>query len=189
MVRLHGNEKPWKFDQLRDKKSGCTTLNSDWINYKAISVVCHVAKIIEKEVQVQLIDYLNTHDIFSVDQFAFLKNHSTQSCLHRVIDDFYEALNEHEVVGSCFLDISKFFDTIDHDLLLFKLDQHGILGNELKWFKSYIFNRKQVVRCNGEVSGQNDISVGVPQGSVLGPILFFTLRQWHHTKCWFQVHL
>ena len=61
--------------------------------------------------------------MINVDQYAFLPNHSTVTCLHRVIDDFYEALNTKEMVGACFLDISKCFDCVDHELLLFKLEK------------------------------------------------------------------
>lgn len=161
----------WKFARTTPiyKGKGCNMTKS---NYRPISVVCHIAKIIEREVQTQLIDYLTKHELISVDQFAFLKNHSTQSCLHRVIDDWYEAINEGQYVGAIFLDISKCFDTIDHELLLFKLEKYGITGQALAWFKSYLSDRKQVVSCNSKTSSPKDVTVGVPQGSILGPILF-----------------
>ena len=125
----------WKFARITPiyKGKGCKKTKG---NYRPISVVCHVAKLVERQVQAQLLDYLTDHDMISVDQFAFLKNHSTQSSLHRVIDEFYESFNEHELLGSCLLDISKCFDTIDHELLLFKLEQYGVSGNESKWFKT-----------------------------------------------------
>ena len=100
------------------------------------------------------------------------KNHSTQLSLHRVLDDFHEAFNDHDIISSCFLDISKCFDTIDHDLLLFKLSKYGVSCNEHKWFTNYLSNRKQVVSCHGELSKPNYITVEVPQGSVLGLLLF-----------------
>ena len=105
-------------------------------------------------------------------KYAFLPNHSTVTCLHRAIDDFYEALNTKEMVGACFLDIFKYFDCVDHELLLFKLEKYGITENRLIWFKNYLSNRKQVVYSKGKLSDTRELSIGVPQGSVLAPILF-----------------
>ena len=100
------------------------------------------------------------------------KGHSTQTSLHRVIDDWLENVNESQITGICMLDIAKCFDTIDHDLLLKKLSLYGIKNIELEWFKSYLHQRQQAVLCNGKLSSFVDISSGVPQGSVLGPFLF-----------------
>ena len=138
-------------------------------NYRPISVVCHIAKLLEKEVQSQFLSYLQTNHLISVDQYAFLPNHSTNTCLHRVIDDWYESFNEKEKVGACFLDISKCFDCIDHELLLSKLNKYGILNTELKWFSSFLSGRKQAVYCHGKLSETKDITIGIPQGSILGP--------------------
>ncbi len=76
-------------------------------NYRPISVISHIAKIMEKEVQKQFLEYMLKHDLTNVNQFAYLKYHSTQTCLHHMIDDWYEALNENEIIAACFLDISK----------------------------------------------------------------------------------
>lgn len=141
-------------------------------NYRPISVIGHIAKIMEKEVQKQFLDYMLKHDLINVNQFAYLKCHSTQTCLHRMIDEWYEALNENEIVAACFLDISKCFDTIDHELLIKKFEYYGVSGNELRWFKSYMTNRSHVVHCHGETSDKLFVKTGVPQGSVLGPIMF-----------------
>ncbi len=72
------------------------------------------------------------HDLINVNQFAYLKYHSTQTCFHRMIDDWYEALNENKIIAACFLDISKCFDTIDHDFIIQKFKYYGVYGNELK---------------------------------------------------------
>ena len=144
----------------------------DKSNYRPISVLCIIACILEKEVQKQIMMFFIDNDFISIDQFAFLKHHSTISCLHRMLDDCLKAINESELVGACFLDIQKCFDTIDHDLLLKKLSKYGIKENELKWFDDYLNDRTQVVSCNGVVSKKKSLSIGVPQGSSLGPFLF-----------------
>ena len=122
----------------------------------------------------QLVAYLDEQSFITPDQFAYLKGHSTQTSLHRVIDDWLENVNESQITGICMLDIAKCFDTIDHDLLLKKLSLYGIKNIELEWFKSYLHQRQQAVLCNGKLSSFVDISSGVPQGSVLGPFLFIS---------------
>ena len=103
-------------------------------NYRPIAVVCHIAKLVEKIVNTQFLNYLRMHDLITIDQHAFLVNHSTSTCVHQVVDEWYEAFNEREMVAACFLDISKCFDCIDHELLLFKLCKFGVSDYELKWF-------------------------------------------------------
>ena len=89
-----------------------------------------------------------------------------------MIDDWLENINEGELTGACLLDISKCFDSINHDILLKKLEMYGFQDVELTWFKSYLYNRQQLVSFQQETSEYLDIKNGVPQGSVLGPILF-----------------
>ena len=145
---------------------------NDETHFRPLSVIGHLAKMSEMCVHKQLTSYLLTHRLISIDQFAYLKQHSTQTSLHRLVDDILENINEKENTGLCFLDIKKCFDTIDHNLLLFKLNKYGIKGNELAWFKSYLTNRTQVVTFNNKVSSKKLINIGVPQGTILGPILF-----------------
>ena len=141
-------------------------------NYRPISVICHIAKLIEKEIQVQLLHYLIQHDFICLDQSAYLKFHSTQTSLHNTVDEWLQNIDDQLLTAVCFLDISKCFDTIDHSILLNKLNRYGIRDNECKWFLSYLSDRKQVVYFNNELSAEEDISIGVPQGSTLGPLLF-----------------
>ena len=161
----------WKLARVTPvyKNSGDVMMKE---NYRPISVIGHIAKIIEQLIGQQLITYLEDHRFISPDQSAYLKRHSTQTSLHRVIDDFLENVNEDMITGVCFLDISKCFDTIDHSLLLKKLNMYGIQNTELCWFQSYLHNRKQAVFCHGKLSQSLDIKTGVPQGSVLGPYMF-----------------
>ena len=102
-----------------------------------------------------------------MDQSAYLKRHSSQTSLHRVIDDWLESVfNDGVITGACLLDISKCFDSINHTILLRKLEMYGITSTELKWFSGYLSCQPQ------ETSEFCDVICGVPQGSVLGPILF-----------------
>ena len=147
---------------------------NDENNYRPISVIGHIAKMIESLVSYQIIDFLEEHSFISMDQSAYLKRHSTQTSLHRVIDDWLENVNDGAITGACLLDISKCFDSINHKILLKKLEMYGITSTELKWFSSYLSGRKQVVKFHQETSEFCDITCGVPQGSVLGPILFLS---------------
>ena len=140
-------------------------------NYRPISVVCHVGKIFEKLIAEQFISYLLKHNIINEDQSAYLKGRSTQTSLHRIIDDILESIDEGEITAACFIDITKCFDSIDHSFLLKKLEKHGIRKN-IGWFRSYLSGRQQRVINNGELSESRYVNAGVPQGSVLGPFLF-----------------
>ena len=137
---------------------------NDENNYRPISVIGHMAKMVESLVSYQIIDFLESHSFISMDQSAYLKRHSTQTCLHRVIDDWLEHINDGEITGACLLDISKCFDSINHILLLKKLEMYGIIGTELDWFSSYLNGRKQFVKFNNETSESCEITSGVPQG-------------------------
>ena len=128
--------------------------------------------IMEREVHIQIMEYFIKHDLITLDQFAFLERHSTVTCLHRILDDWYEAINNKQFIVSCFFDIQKCFDSINHKILLQKLSLHGINGNELNWFTSYLTNRKQIVKCHNQLCEPLNVPTGVPQGSALGPFLF-----------------
>ena len=141
-------------------------------NYRPISVIGHIGKIMERVIFKQLLEYLTEHDFISRDQSAYLKHHSTQTSLHRVIDEWLDAMNEGQIVAVAFLDIQKCFDSIDHDILLRKLQCYGIRSTEHKWFGSYLSNRRQKVMCGDHVSESSSVETGVPQGSILGPFLF-----------------
>ena len=132
----------------------------------------HLAKIQEKLVLKQFSSYLLQHDLITLEQSTFLKNHSSVTCLQRVIDDWFEALNAREVAAVCFFDISKYFDAISHELLILKLQYHGVQGTELRWFKNYLSGRKQAVSLNGKLSKPGEVTIGIPQGGVLGSTFF-----------------
>ena len=114
-------------------------------NFRPISVISHIAKMVESLVSTQVVDYLESHKFISIDQSAYLKRHSTQASLRRVIDDWLEQINDNSLTGACLLDVSKCYDSINHDILLKKLEMYGIADNELHRFSSYLKNRQQMV--------------------------------------------
>ena len=141
-------------------------------NYRRISIVSHIPKVLEKMVNSQLIAYFDAFSLLTCDQSAFRRGHSTATAAHKLFDDMLDNINEGLVNGICFFDLRKCFDTIDHDLLLFKLEKYGITGDALSWFSNYLSVRTQTVSINGATSQSKPMSTGVPQGSVLGPMLF-----------------
>ena len=114
----------WKIARVTPVYKGKGS-KQDESNYRPISVLASISVIMEREVSKQVITYLVQHDLISPDQFAYLKNHSTVTSLHRPIDDWYEALNEGEYIMACFLDVQKCFDSINHSILLQKLSYYG----------------------------------------------------------------
>ena len=144
----------------------------DMSNYRPISVIGHISKLFESKVHEQLQKYLQLNNYISNDQSAYLKQHNTQTALHRVVDDWIDNICSKSFTGICSFDIKKCFDSIDHSLLLAKMKLYGIRAHELNWFEDYLSDRRQVVRCHNKQSEPKCVSVGVPQGSVLGPLLF-----------------
>jgi hypothetical protein len=141
----------------------------DKSNYRPISITSHIMKILEHEILDQLMNYLENYELITPDQSAFLKRHSTETCLHKVITDWVDNIDNGLFTGVSFLDIEKCFDSINHEILLYKMNKYGI--NHL-WFNSYLNNRKQFVRLDNKLSNVKPVCTGVPQGSVLGPLLF-----------------
>ncbi len=129
----------------------------------------------EKLIQNQLLEYLSVHDFITCDQSAYRKGHSTETALHKGMIQLLDDINEGLLSGACFLDIQICFDTIDHNILLFELSNYGIHDVELEWLKSYLSHRKQTVKVGHNTSKELGVDVGVPQRSVLGPVLFLIL--------------
>lgn len=141
-------------------------------NYRPISILPAFSKIFEKVITTRLIDYLEKKHLLSEYQHGFRANHSTESAIIQFTNNVYKYLEiKHHVVG-IFIDLSKAFDSLNHRILLEKLEHYGIRGVPLQLFESYLSNRSQSVYCNGNYSTSKFISKGVPQGSLLGPILF-----------------
>ena len=145
---------------------------NDCANYRPISTLPFIAKIIEACVQEQLVNYLNTNNMLCCEQSAYLKHHSTNTSLHNVVDEWLTNINDGLINGAAFFDLSKCFDTINHRRLIQKLEKYGIRNTPLNWFTNYLSCRSQAVRVNNTLSDFLDILMGVPQGSNLGPLLF-----------------
>ena len=142
-------------------------------NFRPVSNLRFIGKIIEKIVAKQLQEYLDNNDLLESRQSAYKRYHSTETALLRVHNDLALALDKKEMAVLLLLDLSAAFDTISHDLLLKRLDaRFGIRLHALNWIRSYLTNRTQYVTVNNFSSDQHKLRTGVPQGSVLGPILF-----------------
>ena len=141
-------------------------------NYRPVSVLSILSKVFEKIMYSRLMEYLETYEILINNQFGFRKYHSSYMALMLLMDDLITSLEKGDIVMGVFLDFSKAFHTVNHDILLNKLEHYGIRGNALCWFQSYLTDRKQYVTYNGATSTTKTIKCGVPQGSILGPLLF-----------------
>lgn len=142
-------------------------------NFRPVSNLTFISKVIEKTVASQLINYINDNALTEVFQSAYKKQHSTETALLRVHDDIMRAIDEHRSVVLLLLDLSAAFDTVDHGILLNRLTScFGIKDGALAWFTSYLQKRHQFVSVNGHDSSQSELLYGLPQGSVLGPILY-----------------
>lgn len=147
--------------------------HNDLANYRPVSNLPFLAKVTEKIVASRLTAYLQGNDLHECLQSAYRKNHSVETALLKVSDDILTSIDCRKAAALVLLDLSAAFDTIDHAVLLERLrEDFGIEATALQWFESYLNDRRQAVVINGKLSPETTLSYGVPQGSVLGPLLF-----------------
>ena len=145
---------------------------TDVNNYRPISVLPVTLKVLERAVHHQFYSFLTEHNLITQDQSGFRKQHSTATALLHFLDGIQLDIDGGKCCGVLFLDLKKAFDTVDHRLLLEKLVSYGVGGIELQWFTSYLENRQQRTLVNNSLSISKTVLCGVPQGSILGPLLF-----------------
>ena len=150
------------------KSGDKTNLN----NYRPISVLPFFSKIFEKAMYNRLMEYIEENNLINEKQYGFRQRRSTYMALIDLIDSITEHIENKKFCMGVFIDLSKAFDTLDHEILLGKLEQYGIRGIAHLWFKSYLSDRQQLVQFGDIKSTFNSIRCGVPQGSILGPLLF-----------------
>ena len=141
-------------------------------NYRPISITSCVLKLMERCIAEQLKQHIKFHHFLRLNQFGFRARHNCESCLLKIVDDCKRALDRRECVGLVCLDLSKAFDSLPVEGLLSALTSAGLDHTAIQWFQSYLSSRKQRVKIGNSLSNTETVSFGVPQGSILGPLLF-----------------
>ena len=160
----------WKIARVVPVHKSSST--ADVNNYRPISILPVISKILERAVHHQLMDYLEENKLLSDKQFGYRSKRSTELATAFFIDSIRRSGDKGLLSGAVYLDLSRAFDTLDHGRLLEKMKSYGVNGLILSWFTYYLFQGLQVVRLGQELSDPYSITCGVPHGSILGPIMF-----------------
>ena len=141
-------------------------------NYRPVAILCIISKVIERVIFLQIVEYMNDNDFFHPNHHGFRGHHSTSTAMIQMYDTWVQAVDKGELSGVCMLDMSAAFDVVDHGILLEKLKLYGFDEQSVKWMKNYLSGRTQAVYIDGFLSPFLPVEVGVPQGSILGPLCY-----------------
>ena len=160
----------WKEAKVKPLHKGGPS--NDPNNFRPISILPVLSKLFEKHVHEGLITFLESYKLLHDTQSGFRRNHSCETAIIHMVEKWLKALDNGELVGVIFVDFRKAFDLVDHNILLKKLEIYQFSQVTLNWFKSYLSERKQIVTFKNVDSDKETVKCGVPQGSILGPLLF-----------------
>ena len=141
-------------------------------NLRPVSLLLLPSKILERIIHNRVMFHIERKKLLECQQGGFRKNHSTMDTIAKFTNDLFNGINNKETTIACFIDLAKTFDTVNHKIIIKKLEYLGITGNLNKDFENYLTNRKQRTTIENKTSDYRDITCGVPQGSILGPMLF-----------------
>ena len=141
-------------------------------NYRPVSLLPSISKVFEKILFNQLYEYFQDSKLFYPSQYGFWEGHSTEMAALELTDRILQDIDSKHSSSALFMDLNKAFNTLDHTILLNKLNHYGMGSNELNWFSSYLSNRQQYVEMSGVSPTLLTLQTGVSQGSILGPLLF-----------------